>query len=75
MVIYRGVDDNKFWSRPYVQFFDGRFEEIPAKPPEKLLHHIITAAAALANWHHQLIAGNDMRPGIAPPESAAKEKE
>lgn len=39
---------------------------------EKALHHTISTAAALANWHAAL-AGHDqtMRPGITPPESAA----
>jgi hypothetical protein len=32
---------------------------------EKGLHHIITTAAACANWHHQRTTGNSMRPGIA----------
>lgn len=38
--------------------------------PEKQLHHIITTAAALLNWHAAK-TGHDtrMRPGIAPPLS------
>lgn len=37
----------------------------------KALHHTITAAAALANWHAALIGANTaMRPGIAPPEGS-----
>lgn len=36
---------------------------------EKALHHTVSTAAALANWHAAL-RGDDttMRPGIAPPE-------
>ena len=35
----------------------------------KLLHHIITAAAALLNWHsHENGADTRMRPGIEPPQ-------
>lgn len=36
--------------------------------PEKDLHHIITTAAALLNWHaHKSGSNTRMRPGIAPP--------
>jgi hypothetical protein len=38
----------------------------------KALHHTITTAAALANWHAAILGKNDMRPGIAPPEGAAQ---
>lgn len=31
---------------------------------EKAEHHIITTAAALANWHLSMLGGTDMRPGI-----------
>jgi hypothetical protein len=34
---------------------------------DKLLHHIITTAAACANWHAQVLGKCDMRPGIATP--------
>lgn len=34
---------------------------------EKLLHHIVTTAAACANWHAQVLG--DIRPGIATPEN------
>lgn len=35
---------------------------------DKALHHTITAAAALANWHAAILAGSSaMRPGIEPP--------
>ena len=37
--------------------------------PEKQLHHIITTAAALLNWHgHKTGASTGMRPGILPPD-------
>jgi hypothetical protein len=32
---------------------------------EKAEHHIITTAAALANWHRHMFGKTDMRPGIA----------
>ena len=36
---------------------------------DKALHHCISTAAALANWHAALLgADNRMRPGIAPPD-------
>ena len=36
---------------------------------DKALHHTISTAAALANWHAALNGDyNSMRPGIAPPE-------
>lgn len=39
----------------------------------KALHHTISTAAALANWHAALAGGdNSMRPGIADPEVAAE---
>ena len=38
--------------------------------PEKRLHHLITAAAALANWHLYTLGKTNMRPGIAPPPGA-----
>jgi hypothetical protein len=44
--------------------------EVAAKHADKRLHHIITTAAALANWHLNLIgADTRMRPGIASPEA------
>ena len=39
---------------------------------EKLLHHIITTAAACANWHAQVLGKCDMRPGIATPAGEAR---
>ena len=39
---------------------------------DKALHHTISTAAALANWHLALSGGdNRMRPGIEPPTDAA----
>jgi hypothetical protein len=39
---------------------------------EKALHHTISSAAALMNWHRALSgADNRMRPGIDPPEAEA----
>ena len=35
--------------------------------PEKRLHHLITAAAALANWHLYTLGKTNMRPGIETP--------
>jgi hypothetical protein len=37
---------------------------------DKALHHAITAAAALANWHAAILGKTDMRPGIEPPDGA-----
>ena len=34
---------------------------------DKALHHTITAAAALANWHSAILGKTDMRPWIARP--------
>lgn len=34
---------------------------------DKLLHHVITTAAACANWHAQVLGNCDMRPGIQTP--------
>lgn len=43
---------------------------------DKMLHHIITTAAACANWHAQILGKCDMRPGIPTPpgEGAPHEK-
>ena len=35
--------------------------------PEKRLHHLVTTAAALANWHAFTLGKTTMRPGIAHP--------
>lgn len=34
---------------------------------DKALHHTISTAAALANWHAAILGKTDMRPGILPP--------
>ena len=60
LVVYRGEDDGKIWIRPASQFFDGRFEELPGTPRDKALHHCISTAAALYNWHSS-IKGTDVR--------------
>lgn len=33
---------------------------------EKALHHTISSAAALCNWHSAILGKTNMRPGIAP---------
>jgi hypothetical protein len=38
-----------------------------AKDREKALHHTISTAAALANWHRAIKGFGNMRPGIEPP--------
>lgn len=35
---------------------------------DKALHHTISTAAALCNWHSHILGKTNMRPGIAPPE-------
>ena len=35
--------------------------------PEKRLHHLITCASALANWHLYTLGKTNMRPGIETP--------
>lgn len=41
--------------------------------PEKILHHIITTAAACLNWHaHKVGASTAMRPGIGPDKQPPK---
>lgn len=35
--------------------------------PDKLLHHVVTTAAACLNWHMARTVGNDMRPGVMEP--------
>jgi hypothetical protein len=55
-----------FWLIGYLAQKAARAQE--AGDTEKALHHTISTAAALANWH-AAIAGTDtaMRPGIASP--------
>lgn len=36
---------------------------------DKMRHHMITTAAALANWHAATLGLTNMRPGIVPPEN------
>ncbi len=38
---------------------------------EKALHHLITTAAALANWHSAILGKTNMRPRIMPPDDVA----
>jgi hypothetical protein len=57
------ADADWFW---LVGFLAGKAIR-PDNTPEKQLHHIITTAAALLNWHAaKLGAHNAMRPGIGP---------
>lgn len=37
---------------------------------DKALHHTITAASAMANWHAAILGKTNMRPGIEPPAAA-----
>ena len=42
---------------------------------DKAKHHCISAAAAMANWHAQILGTSDeMRPGIMPPEQPSPDK-
>lgn len=45
-----------------------------ADDTEKLKHHIVTTAAALNNWHAQILGASDMRPGISAEKQAAIDK-
>ena len=36
---------------------------------DKALHHTISSAAVLANWHAAILGKTDMRPGIVPPDA------
>jgi Protein of unknown function (DUF1653) len=58
VVIYRSEADGKVWVRPAAQFHDGRFEPLSPKPNDKALHHCISAAAALYNWHCAIVGVN-----------------
>jgi hypothetical protein len=42
---------------------------------EKAEHHIITTAAALANWHRNVFGKTDMRPGIDRAASSTGDQE
>jgi hypothetical protein len=39
---------------------------------EKALHHTISSAAALCNWHGAILGTTNMRPGIEPPKDEAR---
>lgn len=39
---------------------------------DKALHHCITCAAAMMNWHRHLLGDGDIRPGIEDPELTHK---
>lgn len=63
------ADADWFW---LIGWLAGKAVHNPLQPgedaTEKRLHRIITAAAALANWHAQILGQSNMRPGIEPPE-------
>jgi hypothetical protein len=60
---YGKTDADWFW---LVGYLTGK----AIHKPEKQLHHIITTAAALLNWHAAKTgADTRMRPGITPPDS------
>lgn len=40
---------------------------------DKALHHVITTAAALANWHAAILGLTNMRPGIEPPSADVRD--
>lgn len=42
---------------------------------DKAEHHVITTAAALANWHLAMFGKTDMRPGINPERVAANDQQ
>jgi hypothetical protein len=48
-----------------------RDPELAKQLREKTLHHIITTAAALNNWHAQILGQSNMRPGIDPARAEA----
>lgn len=47
------------------------FQDQIAHHQEKHVHHCITAAAALANWHAAVLGKTNMRPGVDPAVVAA----
>lgn len=67
VAVYRGESDGKVWTRPWNEFFDGRFESLPSIPNEKALHHTISTGAALLNWWRRM-KGIEVtfQPGHAP---------
>ena len=56
------ADADWFW---LVGYLAGK--ALHALHPDKRLHHLITTAAALFNWHLYTLGKTNMRPGIAPP--------
>jgi hypothetical protein len=48
LTIYRSEHDERLWARPEAEFKDGRFEPLPASPPEpdalKLAKDALSAA-------------------------------
>lgn len=66
-------DDGKtaadwFW---LIGYLAGKaLHSINAGDTEKAKHHIITTAAALNNWHAQILGASDMRPGISAERAA-----
>lgn len=56
------ADADWFWLLGYLAG-----KALHATDPEKRLHHQVTAAAVLANWHAHTLGKTNMRPGIAPP--------
>jgi hypothetical protein len=40
----------------------------PVSSTEAKKHHLVTSAAALANWHAALLGLTNMRPGIETPK-------
>lgn len=47
---------------------------VAAKDHDKALHHVITTAAACANWHAAMLGQTNMRPGIEPPAIRSQAK-
>lgn len=44
-----------------------------AEDNDKALHHAVTTAAAMANWHAAILGQTNMRPGIDPAEKGIPE--
>lgn len=63
-------DPDWFW---LIGYLAGKALFNPGDSHEKKLHRIITIAAAAANWHRASSGfGDEMRPGIEPPEDRCK---
>lgn len=57
-----------FW---LVGYLAGKaLHSVAAGQTERALHHTISTAAALCNWHAAILGKTNMRPGIAPPPEA-----